>query len=125
MSPTGHRYKSTPEPPSANTDHVLGEEGLHFGLGYVLSGPAKARITLRKLYRFPPGGMPDLLRGGTRSTFTRVQRVEVGKPLLMGWSFLNSSPEQILIGDWTFEIWHGNHKLIEQTFTVLSPKNPS
>lgn len=119
-SPTGHRYKSTPNRPPADANQIPGKEGLHFGLAYVLSGPAGARAMVKKVYRFPPGGMPDVIRGGSRSTLERVQRVTVGKPLLMGWSFQDALPEQILIGDWTFEVWQGGHKLIAQKFSVFS-----
>jgi len=120
-SPTGTRYRSTPEPAASNTDRIPGKQGLHFGFGYVLSGAPGTHVTVMQLYRFPPGGMPDIIRGGARSTLNRTRRVKVGKSLLMGWNFQDSPPEQILIGNWTFEVWRAHHKLLEQTFSVFSP----
>jgi hypothetical protein len=120
-SPTGQRYKSIPEKPASNTDQIPGKEGLHFGLSYVLSGNIGSSITIKQLYRFPPGGMPDPYHGGTRSFLERIRDVEVGEPLLMGWSFKDSPSEQILIGDWIFEVWQADHKIVERKFMVSRP----
>jgi hypothetical protein len=120
-SPTGKRYVSTSVPPTSNTDRIPGKEGVRFGLSYTLSGQAAGDVTVKQVYRFPPGGMPDKVSGETRSTFELVRPVEVGKPVLMGWSFVNAPPKQILPGTWTFEVWQGDRKLVEQSFTVFSP----
>jgi hypothetical protein len=120
-SPTGKRYVSTPVPPTSNTDRVPGKDGVHFGLSYTLSGQAAAEVTVKHIYRFPPGGMPDEVSGGQRSTFERVRQVEVGKPVLMGWSFVDAPAKQIVTGTWTFEVWQGDRKLVGQSFMVFSP----
>jgi hypothetical protein len=117
-SPTGKRNANTPVPPTANSARI---PGVYFGLSFVLAGPAGAAFTVKEVYRFPPGGMPDKVNGGTRSAYESVLQATVGKPMLMGWSFANAPPEQRVIGDWTFEVWQGGRKLLEQTFTVYSP----
>jgi Domain of unknown function (DUF3859) len=120
-SPTGKRYVATPVPPTANSGRIPGTQGVHFGLSFVLAGPAGAEFTVKEVYRFPPGGIPDKVNGGTRSTYESVQQATVGKPVLMGWNFETAPPEERVIGDWTFEVWQGGRKLLGQTFTVYSP----
>jgi hypothetical protein len=120
-SPTGKRSITTPVPPTANSARIPGNQGVRFGLSFVLAGPAGAEFTVKEVYRFPPGGMPDKVNGGARPTYESVRQATVGKPELMGWSFAAATPEQRVIGDWTFEVWQGDRKLLGQTFTVYSP----
>ena len=45
----------------------------------------------------------------------------MGEAVLMGWSFEGASPEQIVLGEWIFEVWTGNRKVVEKHFSVVSP----
>jgi hypothetical protein len=53
-SPTGQRYKSTPVSPASNANRIPGKEGLHFGLGYVLSGRPGTHVTVNNYTDFHP-----------------------------------------------------------------------
>jgi hypothetical protein len=120
-SPTGVRYESTPLAPPSSNDRIPGKEGIHFGFSYVLSGQRGATVTVKRIVRFPPGGMLDKIAGGSRSTQESVGENTIGDPHLFGYSFKDAEPEQILFGEWSMEVWQGGHKLAEKRFTVFQP----
>ncbi len=118
-SPTGSRFVSTPVAPKSNTALIPGKE-VRFGMYYVLSG-GSGRVTVKHVYRFPPPGMPDTQIGGPRTTYESIRENDMGAPTLMGWSFEGATPEQIVRGEWIFEVWTGNRKALEKRFSVVSP----
>ncbi len=120
-SPTGLRYTSTPVPPTVNSERVPGRDGVRFGLSYVLIGRAKGDVTVKEVYRFPPPGMPDAATGAKVANFQQVKRRVLGVSRLMGWSFQDSKPGEIVLGEWSFEVWVGDKKLVEKRFTVYPP----
>ena len=117
----GKRYVSTPVAPTSNGDRIPGKEGVRFGYSYVLSGKRGTAEMVKHVYRFPPGGMPDKVAGGTRSTYEHVEQHKIGEHVLIGWSFKDSPPERIVLGDWSIEVWQGGRKLAEKRFTVYQP----
>ena len=119
-SPTGKRFTTTPRPPASNSDRIPAQH-LRFGLVYVLSGGADNKtVSVKHVYRFPPGGMPDRVAGGTRSTYEHIMEgVKMGSTTLIGWSFEGAAVDQMPLGDWTFEVWYDGRKLVEQHFTVI------
>jgi hypothetical protein len=119
--PSGKRYVSTPAALESNTDRVPGKEGVRFGFSYTLSGEKGAKVTVKHVYRFPTGGMPDRVVGGFRSTHEQIREDVVGERVLIGWSFIGAPPDQIVIGEWSLEVWQGSEKLVEKKFNVYSP----
>ncbi len=119
-SPTGSRYVSTPVAPRSSAETIPGKQ-LRFGMSYALNGKAGVQVTVKHVYRFPPPGMPDTATGGPRTTYEFVRKDNIGEPVLMGWSFEGATPEQIVLGEWIFEVWTGNRKVVEKHFTVVSP----
>ena len=119
-SPTGSRYVSTPVPPKVYTNEIPGKH-VRFGMSYVLSGNGGKGVTVKHVYRFPAPGMPDTAIGGPRTTYEFVRKASMGESVLMGWSFEGASPEQIVLGEWIFEVWTGNRKVVEKHFSVVSP----
>ena len=65
--------------------------------------------------------MPDTQLGGPRTTYEFIRKDNIGEPVLMGWSFEGASPEQIVLGEWIFEVWTDNRKVVEKHLTVVSP----
>ena len=115
-SPTGKRYVSTPVPPAVNSDRIPVEE-LRFGIGYVLSARARA-VTVKHVYRFPPGGIVDRSSGQTSTGTELVEQHNTGEVTLMGWNMAGAS---MVPGVWTFEVWYGDRKLLEKQFTLYMP----
>jgi len=120
-SPGGHRVVTTPIPPKSNIDRIPGRQGVRFGFSYVLSGGTSQDVAVKHVVRFPQGGMPVAQTGGGVTFYSRPQTSRIGEPEVLGWSFEGASPERILIGEWTFELWQGDRKLLERRFTVYRP----
>lgn len=111
-SPTGSRFESTPVPPSANTDRIPIMQEFRFGFGYVLSGRGRT-VALKRIYRFPPSAAT----GKASASYSEVTDDSFGITNLMGWKE-NENAEP---GLWTFEVWQGDRKLLEQSFTLYKP----
>jgi hypothetical protein len=120
-SPTGIRVISTPVAPPSNTDHIPGREGVRFGLSYVLSGNGGRDVTVRRVFRFPGDGMPNVSTGAKTKAYEDTKTYGIGDPVLMGWSFESARPEQIPLGEWGFEVWVGNRKVVEKRFMIDPP----
>jgi hypothetical protein len=118
--PSGKRYISTPVA-AETTDKIPGKEGVRFGFSYTLSGEKGAKVTVKHVYRFPAGGMRDKVFGSSRSALEQTREDVVAEPVLIGWSFVGAPPENIIIGEWSLEVWQGDQKLVEKKFTVYSP----
>lgn len=118
--PSGKRYVGTPVAVDS-TDRIPGKEGVRFGFSYTLSGEKGANVTVKHVYRFPAGGMPDKVSGSSRSAVEQTREVVIAEPVLIGWSFVGAPPENIVIGEWSLEVWQGDQKLVEKKFTVYSP----
>ena len=116
-SPTGTRYVSKPIAPDRNTI-LIPARHLRFGMSYVLEGRKGRDVTVKHLYRFPKPGMPDTKKGGMRSTYEHVRGARVGDPVLMGWSFEGADRDQMVEGEWVFEVWQGGRRILDQRFTV-------
>jgi hypothetical protein len=116
-SPTGKRFVSTPVAPDRDSDEIPARQ-IRFGMSYVLEGRKGSEVSIKQVYRFPPAGMPDVNMGGTRSTYERVRSATVGEPILMGWSFDGATREQMVPGEWIFEVWQGGRKILSQSFFV-------
>lgn len=120
MSLNGSHSVSTPVAPTSNTSEIPGKQ-LRFGISYVLSGKPGSQVAVKHVYRFPAPGMPDASIGGPRTTYEFIRKDNIGEPVLMGWSFEGATPEQIVLGEWIFEVWAGDRKVVEKHLTVVSP----
>jgi hypothetical protein len=116
--PNGRRYISTPVK-GESTDRVPGKEGVRFGFTYTLSGQKGGKVTVKHVYRFPGSGMPT--PGGARSVLEQVRDDVIAEPVLIGWSFVGAPPENIVVGEWSLEVWQAEQKLVEKKFTVYAP----
>jgi hypothetical protein len=117
-SPTGVRVISTPIPPASNSDRIPGRDDVRFGLSYVLSGNRGQDVTIRRVFRFPGDGMPNVTTGEKTRTYEDTRTYNVGEPVLMGWSFIGAAPAQIPLGEWSLEVWLGNQMIVGRRFMV-------
>lgn len=106
------------------TREIPAQMGLRFGFRYVVMGkPDCARVALKKVEIFPPGGMkaPGTTRAITRWEHNITVKLGEANGQYSGYRFEN--PWELLPGVWTIEVWDGDRKLASQSFTVVNPKN--
>lgn len=91
-----------------------------FGFEYVISGaPIGADIPVRMVTIFPGHG---IYNPETRETMYRKEAVvsrSIGRSHFR--SYTLDEPWVLVPGTWTFELWHGDRKLAQQSFTLVPP----
>lgn len=103
---------------AVTTTTVPAQLGVHFGFRYRIVGSAPGRhVTLRKVTLFPPPGLkpPDAAKPMQRNEYT-LQR-KTGETSYTDYSF--DHPWELIPGQWTLQLWEGNRKLAEKSFTVV------
>lgn len=102
------------------TDRIPLIKDKYMAYQYRLSNlPDTRTVKLRRILKHPEFKLPD----GTTSTgsdFTINKKPERGEVFAYDAYALNEDYEMVE-GDWTFQIWFGGSKLIEQTFTTYWP----
>src|SRR5262249_33354859 len=96
-------------PPKSNTDRIPGRQGVSFGVSFVLSGGKSDVVDVKRVMRFPHG-----------MTYVIPLTFPVGQPQLLSYEF-KSAPRDDFFGEWSFELWQGDRKLLERRFTVYRP----
>lgn len=100
------------------TTNIPGKPGINFGFQYTLnSTPKGQKVAVRSVIRFPE---PGLQRPSGRLYKESVEHkyIRMGEPSLHGYGFDESW--EIVPGEWSFEIWHGDARLIRKKFVVVS-----
>ena len=100
------------------TTTIPAELGLNFGFEYSLNTTPKGKsIPVRSVIRFPE---PGLSQPGGKTYHKSVEKkiIRIGHGSLHGYGF--DEPWEMIPGQWQFEIWHGDVRLIRKTFTVVS-----
>ena len=121
-SATGTRTISTGiTPPQINSDRIPAAINTRFGFGYALTGsPASGIAAITHVRVFPPAGIVDP-KTGERHTSERLEtnfRID-RNDLFVGYLFDHEI--QLVPGVWLFQVWNGNQKLLEKSFTVYMP----
>jgi hypothetical protein len=122
---TGIRTVSTGiVPPKVNSDRIPAILNSRFGFGFVLSGtPMDAGVKLVKLRfvrNFPADGITDPKTGERRFREQGEYNLEVTqREHFCGYIFDRN--EELVPGLWSLEVWYGNRKLVEKSFTVYEP----
>lgn len=101
------------------TDEIPGELGTNFGIQYVInSRPRGQKVDVEYVIRFPGEGLE--MPGGRvyKESRDRAQ-ARLGYRILHGYAF--DEEWEIIPGDWTFEVWYNNARLVRKTLTVLPP----
>lgn len=103
------------------TDRIPLVKDAHMSLQYRLwTFPDQpAYVELKRVLKHPPMTLPD----GTVKTGSEYMikgRVSVGQVIAYTGYGLNEDYE-MLEGEWTFQIWSGEKKLVEQTFVTYWP----
>lgn len=92
--------------------------GVMFGFQYRVTGaPSGGAVRIKEVVLFPPGGLrlpgkPPIPLESDEATVT------IGDTLPLTWKFDNSW--ELVPGLWTLQVWAGDRKLVEQSFTVVA-----
>ena len=103
------------------THTVPAKLGVRFGFRFVVVGaPANAKVTLRKITHFPPGGLqPPAPREALSRSESTITRNIGGEVSYTGYAF--DDPWELVPGPWTIELWYGDRKLVSEGFTIFKP----
>jgi hypothetical protein len=105
---------------AVSTDRIPIQQGIRFGFQYRIDGaPADARVELRRVDLYPaPGITPPGKSQPVRQDEERfVERI--GNLTFAGYTL--DAPYEMLPGTWTFQLWVGDRKLAEKSFTLVTP----
>lgn len=104
---------------AVSTTRVPAKLGASFGIEYRLIGaPAGAKVTVKEGVRYPaPGAHPastgQLVAFDSSDTTLAINGSNTSL-------YTIEEPWEVLPGTWVFEIWLGDRKLGEQTFTLVA-----
>jgi hypothetical protein len=107
-----------------NTDRIPLHKGVHFGYRYWLKfAPEQARPEFKRVLTHPEMTLPD------GSKVIRSERV-ISKKATHGIvtaidAYALSEDYELVEGEWTFQLWHGDKMLAEQNFTTFWPDEES
>jgi hypothetical protein len=91
--------------------------GTEFCFRFRTIGDLAVRAALRIATTFPPSGLIGRVSRMRIESEERDVVVLAGFPGIWCWGF--DDPDDIALGEWRIELWAGNRKLAEQTFTVV------
>jgi hypothetical protein len=102
------------------TDTIEAVVGTKFGFEYVINGsPEDAVLDITVRYVHPPITNPATGKTVTSQEIITPGR-SIGKPELIGYSF--DEAWEIADGQWTIQLFYGDRKLAEKTFTIVKQK---
>jgi len=91
--------------------------GTIFGVQARLFGqPENANVVLREVWNLPAPGTTDPKTGNNYRQVTFNFTARIGSVQTRGYGFDNSW--EVLRGVWTQEIWQGDRKLLERSYTI-------
>lgn len=100
---------------------IPAEIGTAFGLKYVVEGrPEGEKIALTVVGTFPPEGMTHPGTGDTTHEQRYRRYVRIGEETFDGYGL--SKPWEVVPGQWTIRVFHGERLLIEREFIVREPE---
>jgi hypothetical protein len=102
------------------TTAVPAQIGTRFGFEYKIIGtPAGKPVSFTKVTVFPQEGLrsPTVAQPLQHSDMTVTSKI--GETSYVGYRF--DDPWELVPGPWRIELWDGDRKVAEQTFTVTAP----
>jgi hypothetical protein len=101
------------------TNEIPGVLGTNFGFQYIINTtPRGQKLRLKSVIRFPEQGLQQP-GGRLYKESIEYKQVTIGARDLHGYGF--DEPWEIVPGDWVFEVWYKDARLIRKTFSVLPP----
>jgi len=102
----------------ASTSTIPAKIGTKFGFRYTISGtPYDGRVSIKQVTIYPPAGVTNPKTGLLfTNSFSTVYRVGM-PPIFAGYDI--DAPWEQVPGIWTIQLWIGDRKFAEQSFTVI------
>ncbi len=101
------------------TTVVPAQIGVRFGFRYVIAGdPPGGDAVLKKVVIFPPAGVKSPMVAQPLRRNESTVKAKVGETGYTGYKF--DDTWELVPGSWAIELWSGNRKLAEKTFTVAA-----
>jgi hypothetical protein len=102
----------------ASTSTIPAKIGTKFGFRYTISGtPYDGRVSIKQVTIYPPAGVTNPKTGLLfTNSFSTVYRVGM-PPIFAGYDI--DAPWEQVPGIWTIQLWIGERKFAEQSFTVI------
>jgi hypothetical protein len=116
-APTGQVLLGGPVRLEKKTDQIPAKLKSKFGFRFVVHGqPDDAPVKLHIVYLFPE--MKDPTSGQKLKRFEAdvFAKLEDKKPQML-WDF--TEPHELVTGEWTFQVFRGEDKLLEKKFEVV------
>jgi hypothetical protein len=99
-------------------DTVRASIGKTFGFRYVVHGyPVGKNVTIKVVYLYPSPGLVDQKLHTVKPSTYRILSQTLGDT---GWvAFTFDHEWELIPGNWSFQIWPKDRKLVEKVFSVL------
>jgi hypothetical protein len=116
-APTGQVLLDGPIRLEKKTDQIPAKLKSKFGFRFVVHGlPTDPPVKLRIVYLFPEIRDPSSGRKFNHFEADVSVKPEDNKPTML-WDF--TEPYELVSGQWTFQIFRGDSKILEKTFEVV------
>lgn len=105
-----------------NTQRIIATPETNFGISYrVNTASAGATLDVVHTLIFPEEGIQDQ-SGHRYERSTEQLTIETGKPVVYGYGF--DEDWERVPGEWVFQVWHNDARILQKTFTVLPDESP-
>jgi hypothetical protein len=99
------------------TNRIPAKVGVKFGFRYFIVGqPLDSRVTLKAIIVYPPAGAVSP-KSGLLHTISYPKPGRIG-PNVSFVGYSADEPWELVPGIWTVQLWRGDTKFAEQTFTM-------
>ena len=103
------------------TNEIPAALGKDFGVQYVVNtAPKGGEFRVTHVIKFPEGGLVQP-NGRVYTEERENLKIRIGMPTLHGYGFDESW--EMVPGEWVFEVWHDNARLLHKSFTILPPED--
>lgn len=111
--------KSTNFRQAVATTIIPAQIGVRFGFRYVVAGdPQGGDAVLKKVVIYPPAGVKSPVVAQPLHRDESTIKAKVGETSYTGYKF--DDAWELVPGPWAIELWSGNRRLAEKTFTVVA-----
>jgi hypothetical protein len=116
-APTGQLLIGGPVRLEKKTDQIPAKLKTKFGFRFVVhSQPENAQVKLHFVYLFPEMKDPNSDQKLKRYETDAFAKAEDKNPQML-WDF--TEPHELVAGEWTFQVFRGEDKLLEKKFEVV------
>lgn len=85
----------------------------------IVGAPRRGKVPIKVVWRYPAPGLTNPETKVTKTTDEYADTQLVGEKFPVFWGL--TQDWHLMPGTWTLEVWHGDQKLVDQSFQVLRP----